>query len=166
MPDGPARASLAKLIGRLSEEQGTFSFPPHVTLLGSIPRNISGALRTTRRLARGIAPFELRVDAVTTGDDYFRCVFLRVAATPALLAAHRRSRDAFSVGPPRRFFPHLSLIYADLDPPARRRLAREIRIEPFSFRVSRVHLWLTHGGVPEWRAVGSARFGEGRREKR
>jgi 2'-5' RNA ligase len=157
MPTGRTRARLAEWIAKLSAEHGTVRFPPHVTLLGGIPRHTANAAVVTRGLAKSLPPFAVRVEAVASGNTYFRCVFLKVTPASSLLAAHVRSRRAFGL-PNTRFFPHLSLIYGTLDRGEKRELLREIAIEPFVFRASRVHLWLTHGHVRAWRQLAAARL--------
>ena len=99
----------------------------------------------SRRHAAWPAAFALSICASTPPGretTTFRCVFLKADTSTPLLAAHRRSREAFGVRSARRFFPHLSLIYGRLDGEEKREITGNA-IQPFVFRVSRVHLWVT-----------------------
>jgi hypothetical protein len=132
-------------------------FSPHVTLVGTfasanqthVRRRVS-ALAADLRQWQPAAPAsahpesmpphsrEIAFSGVSTGDSFFRCVYLMVQNTPFLSEAHLRARRAFdlpatdiapaSAASP-AYMPHLSLAYGSLSPPARLALQRRAEDE-------------------------------------
>jgi 2'-5' RNA ligase len=151
---GETQARLAALIARLAVRLGTEPFAPHVTLLPGLPGPAAQVLGRASSLARDLAPLRLKLTTVEGGDDPFRCLFVRVKHTAALLAAHARAARAFQRDPDPEFLPHLSLVYGSLRPEQKASLAREIAGEATGeIEVRRLCVLRTEGGVADWREL-------------
>jgi 2'-5' RNA ligase len=160
MPSGEVRQRLAGTILDLSREYGAPAFEPHVTLAGGIVGPAREVASNMRDLARRIPPFTVRLTVVDGLDDYFRCLFVRVATTYPIMTANKAAREVFSLAKQPAFMPHLSLLYGHLPSSVKERivasLARRFELE---FRVSGLHLYLIKGAPQAWRRVAS--FGLG-----
>ena len=162
MPEGRARERLAALIDRLAARLGTAAFAPHVTLLPGLPGPETKVLDGARALAAELTPLTLDFSGIDGTEAHFRCLFLRVAASPALREAHARATRRFGCESEPSFDPHLSLVYGALDAGAKAELERELRPEvPPSFEGRRLHVWRTEGRVGEWRELAAVELGSG-----
>lgn len=156
MPEGEARARLARCIDRLAVRLATPSFPPHVTLLPGLDAPVDSVLDAVAELARGLPPFEVRLSGVEGSDDHFRCLYARVEVSSPLGAAHARAVRRLVPPGPLPFEPHLSLVYGTLDAGTKAALAREVEAEALpGFQARRLHAWRTEGEVGAWHEIGS-----------
>jgi hypothetical protein len=160
MPEGSTRDALTVQINRLADRLGTARFAPHVTLLPGVPGPDSDVVDTARALAGDLEPLSLEPTDVGGTETHFRCLFFRVRASPALLAAHAHAARGFGREPEVSFDPHLSLVYGALDEPVKAELSHElVRQIPPPFEVRRLHVWRTEGAVGEWRPLASLTLG-------
>jgi putative hydrolase of the HAD superfamily len=160
IPGGEVCQRLAGTILDLSREYAAPPFEPHVTLAGGIVGRAREVAAKMRDLARGIPPFTVRLTAVDALDEYFRCLFVKVATTHPIMSANKAAREVFSLGKQPAFMPHLSLLYGNLPSSAKERivasLGRQFELE---FKARSLHLYLIKGAPQGWRAVAS--FGLG-----
>lgn len=154
IPEEPARTRLAAIIDRLSEEYRSPRFNPHLTLLHPVPADqIEDRLRV---LAGKAGNLELSPEEVTTGEDFYHCVYVRVALTERLVEARHEAERVFSV-PASPFLPHMSLIYADLDQRERMKIARDAGLDwrdPIG--VAAIEAVDVSGSVEKWRVLARA----------
>lgn len=141
------------LIAELSRRSGTPAFEPHLTLAGVEAPTVATACARVAPLAATLAPIPVRLNEIGMTAEYFRCLFIRAALTPALLHAYRNACAALDQ-PPAEFMPHLSLIYGELAPAMKTEIAANLsgRFE-LEFTVERVALYTTAGPPPDWRCV-------------
>jgi 2'-5' RNA ligase len=160
MPTGEVRQRLAGAILELSREYATPAFEPHVTLAGGIVGPAREVVARMRELARRIPPFTVRLTAVDGLDEYFRCLFVRVATTHPIMTANNAAQEVFRLRRQPAFMPHLSLLYGHLPSSVKQRivasLSRQFELE---FKARSLHLYLIRGAPQAWRRV--ARFGLG-----
>jgi 2'-5' RNA ligase len=156
MPTGEVRHRLAGTIFDLSREYAAPAFEPHVTLAGGIMGPAREVASKMADLARRIPPFTVRLTAVDGLDEYFRCLFVRVATTYPIMKANKAAREVFSLAKQPAFMPHLSLLYGNLPSSVKEgivaSLARRFELE---FKVSALHLYRIKGAVQAWRRVAS-----------
>jgi hypothetical protein len=162
MPEGATRESLTALVQRLAGRLRTVRFAPHVTLLPGLDGPEARVLDGARALAASLAPIDVEPSEVDGADQHFRCLFFRIAGSPALRDAHARAAAGFGRVPDPVFDPHLSLVYGSLDAAARAELTRELvpRV-PAPFVTRRLHVWRTHGTVGEWTELAAFPLGAG-----
>jgi 2'-5' RNA ligase len=160
MPTGEVRQRLAGTILDLSREYAAPSFEPHVTLASGIVGPAREVASKMADLARQISPFTVRLTEVDFLDEYFRCLFVRVAMTHPIMKANKLARAVFSLAQQPAFMPHLSLLYADLPSGVKDRIVASLawRFE-LQFKVSSLHLYLIKRKVAAWWRVAS--FGLG-----
>ena len=97
-------------------------FRPHVTLLGGIYATPAVAMHSTRRLAHSLCCFSLTPRGIAHSRAYFRCLFIELVLSPALLLARRQACRLFKLRHA-NYRPHISLLYGKLSQPQRQRLA-------------------------------------------
>ena len=160
MPTGETRERLAGTILDLSRQYATPAFEPHVTLAGGIVGQARDVTSRMKDLARRIPPFTIRLTAVDGLDEYFRCLFVRVATTLPIMTANKAAREVFRLEEKRAFMPHVSLLYGSLPSSLKEKiiasLARQFELE---FKVGSLHLYRIRSEPEAWRRV--ARFGLG-----
>lgn len=148
------------LIARLSARLGTPTFEPHITLIGSLTGAEEDLRRRTHALATAIKAFEVRLLKATWRDEYYRCLFVEVARSRALQVAHEAAGQQFDRRPDADFYPHLSLVYGDLEQKNKEEILDDIgRSFDESIRVEYLVLYETSGPPPAWRCVERARLG-------
>ena len=158
MPTGEVRERLAGTIFNLSRQYATPAFEPHVTLAGGIVGPAREVTSKMKDLARRITPFTARLTVVDGLDEYFRCLFVRLATTRPIMRANKAAREIFALTKQPAFMPHLSLLYGNLPPSVKEgivaSLARQFELE---FKVTSLHLYAIKSEPAAWRRV--ARFG-------
>ena len=151
MPTGEVRQRLAATILDLSRQYAAPTFEPHVTLAGGIAGPAREVVAKMAELARRIPPFTIRLTEVDFLDEYFRCLFVRVAQTQPIMKANKVAQAVFSLEKQPTFVPHLSLLYADLPSGVKERIVASLgrRLE-LDFKVSDLHLYRIKGEVAAW----------------
>jgi 2'-5' RNA ligase len=154
IPAGEKGRRLAGTIERLSRDPGGPRFDPHLTLLGGLDGEEEFFVRATEQLAAALRPVHLQVRAIEFGDEYYRCLYLRVEERDDLMAAHREALRLFGRRDDPRFMPHLSLLYGTLSGGARDRIDRTLEEwRAADCRADRLRLLATGGGPSSWRVV-------------
>ena len=153
-PSGEVRDRLAALIQQLAGQLGTPAFEPHVTLLGSLVGTEPDHLRRADQLARQLRVFKVAPTEPGYLAEHFRCLFMLITQTPAIMGANAVARRIFG-GPPDNYMPHLSLVYGSL-PQARKKeiievLPNDVRT---SFEVRAVRLVKAGSDDPrDWQEI-------------
>ena len=160
MPTGEVRERLAGTILNLSRQYATPAFEPHVTLAGGIAGQAREITSKMKDLARRIPPFTIRLAAVDGLEEYFRCLFVRVAPTHPIMTANKAARELFRIEEKRAFMPHLSLLYGSLPSSLKEKIIASMAGQfELEFKVSSLHLYGIRSEPAAWRRV--ARFSLG-----
>lgn len=154
IPEAVAREALSGTIADLARRLGAPSFEPHVTLIGGLGQSAPEIVAAAEKLAAATPPFQLQLARLGHSARYLRCIFYEIAGSPLLTELHARARSVFRPEKDSPFFPHLSLVYADLDEPTRRRLVEEMSGKGRAvFDVDELQVVRTDGEVPDWRPL-------------
>ena len=155
MPAGETYRKLEKLILELSRRYSAPRFSPHVTLLGQVLDPPEVAAAKTEELASILHPFTVRLTRVDCLDEYFRCLFIRVEESRAVMGANEAARRVFNGGGDPEYMPHLSLLYGDFPSDTKRRIISGIG-ENFdiAFEAGEIHLFSTAGPPEDWYRMG------------
>jgi 2'-5' RNA ligase len=153
-----AHERFQSLIAKLSARLGTPLFEPHITLLGGLTGSEEALRRQTRALAGATAPFEVRLLEVGCLDEYYRCLFVKIALSRALQEVHAVARHFFDQSLDADFFPHLSLVYGNLEEKEKENIQNDIGGDfNENLRLDELGLYDTSG--PVWRCVVRCRLG-------
>jgi len=160
MPKGEVRRRLAEAILDLSGKYSTSAFEPHVTLAGSIVGPARDVESKIKDLARRIPPFTIRLTTVEGLEEYFRCLFIRVAQTRPIMSANEAAREIFRLPKRPAFMPHLSLLYGSLPSKEKERIIASLgRRFELEFKAATLHLYLIKREPEAWRRVASQGLG-------
>jgi hypothetical protein len=116
LPDAASTARLRDSIALLSNHLDRPQFEPHVTIQGDITTELEPLSRLMERLAACQAPLRWRVDSVACSEHFFRCLFLRLALTPAFGLMQQATQAITCTEAGLSPFPHLSLAYGEPHP--------------------------------------------------
>jgi 2'-5' RNA ligase len=154
MPSGEVRQRLGATILDLSREYSAPAFSPHVTLAGGILGPAREVAAKMKDLARRIPPFTVRLTALEGLDEYFRCLFVKVATTHPLMTANKAAREVFNLEKQPAFMPHLSLLYGNLPCSVKERIITSPggRLD-LEFKATALHLYRIKGAPMGWRRV-------------
>jgi len=160
MPSGEVRRRLAGAILELSQEYATPIFEPHVTLAGGIVGPVKETVSKMRELARRIPPFTVRLTDIDGLEEYFRCLFVKVATTHPIMSANKAAREVFRLEQQPAFMPHLSLLYGSLPSGVKERIIASLagRFE-LEFKATSVYLYLIRREPVGWRRLATAGLG-------
>lgn len=144
---------LRGLIQELARKYETPTFDPHVTLLGGIEGEEQDIVEKTKSLASSLSPHPIWFDEVGTRRTFFQALFIEAAAVASrLVRPHLRAKEMFGTIQ-ERYFPHLSLAYADLQPDqlfALMELLPLRKLQGLYFVPESIELWRTEGEVKDW----------------
>jgi 2'-5' RNA ligase len=158
-PEGASFERYSGAIARLARELGGPLFEPHVTLTSELPGTEPELLQRSAALAGKLRAFEIVLEAVDFGSEYFRCVYARARPTPALAHARELARRAYAQSDA-DFMPHLSLAYGDY-PAARKRAAASVLPENLLGTFTVQALSLIRSGSPDpasWEEIATPRL--------
>ena len=156
MPKGEECDRLSRILHRLSSRYGAPEFSPHVTLLGGCVGPRRELIRQSACAAASLRPLAIRLEEIEFLNEYFRCLFVRVALTEPLRKAHLTARQAFGRKREPAFLPHLSLLYGNYPRSLKEGVIAEMgpRLD-LQFKVRSLHLYRTHGEPRHWQRVAS-----------
>lgn len=122
-----ASNGLQSRVDACSQQAGTPSFVPHMTVVSFKSTDVSASLRQFHEIPWG-GPCAVRFQTVVcTPTLRYRCVFALVQPDESVLSLHRAARAAFECEE-EAFLPHVSLVYdaqeSVLSPSERERLAQ------------------------------------------
>lgn len=154
MPTADVCNRLSKIMRRLSRRHGAPKFPPHLTLLGRCVGTRKQILGASACVAAALRPLLIRLEEIDFRDEYFRCVFVRVALTEPLRTAYEAACQALGRNQEPAFMPHVSLLYGDFPTSLKEAMIAELgpRLD-LEFEARRLHVYRTEGEPRHWRRV-------------
>jgi hypothetical protein len=134
-------------------------------LLSSIPlsSSVSDITRSVQRVLgepdlHSLDQLRLHLDPAQQGNKYFQCVLSPVKHAPELSALRGACERAFGIKPAEPYFPHLSLVYGELEEGRRREIAQQVNEGagvPSSLEIVAIQIVRMEGPVEDWQVVGS-----------
>lgn len=152
VPEPGAQKLFKTTIEKLSFQFRSPMFPPHITLLGTLPGDMDELSKRMERLAKTTAPLMLRSLKLQYHDTYFRSLFLRIDPIADLVELQTAASEEFDVEPEALFFPHLSLMYGANQ---QETILKELDEDELTldFQCDALHLVQTNGPVTVWESV-------------
>ena len=154
MPTGAVYDKFSQLISQLAEQYSSPTFPPHVTLVGSIEADEEEIINKTQEVATLLHPYTIKLMNVDYTDYYYRSLFVRVEPAVEVLEAYEKAREIFPGPQEAGYMPHFSLLYGNFSREIKEQIIKKIG-DRFTdeFEVSSLHLYLTHGDVSQWHKI-------------
>lgn len=152
--------TLQSTINVLAQKYDGPIFEPHVTLLARIPKDDEvKLLEKTQQLAGIMKPFEIELGEVGFEDTYFRSLYLKAKANPALDEYHKKALELFGVEEVNTYAPHLSLFYGNISQAMKDEMVSSLSIlTNKKFLVDKVYLYRTEGEAQDWVRVSEVVF--------
>lgn len=153
--------TLGQTIRQLARQLGAPVFEPHVTLLADLIGTKQEHIQRSRIAAQQSRSFNITLSQLSYLDQYFQCLFMRVAQTPRLMNAHTLVRQVFEK-PNEPYMPHLSLAYGSYPESLKRNIISELSLDVrISFEVTALFLIRAESNDPkDWHEIGSYPFTE------
>ncbi len=150
LPD-EAHSRYGAIIEAIARQYGTPRFEPHITLLGELTGEEQTLAQQTQALAREIEPFELRLLEAKYENEYYRCLYVLVAPSRALLRARERARERFARRIETAYVPHLSLVYGALAEEQKEKILEHTgRYFDETLRIGEIGLYAIEGSPEQW----------------
>jgi 2'-5' RNA ligase len=154
MTEGPVHEMLYKTIQELSKEHSTPSFEPHITLIPEVNESETQVIEKTLHLAKSIKPFTVQLTDFGYRNEYFRCLFIEAELSDELTNANLKAREIFGRQDDAVYYPHLSLMYGDINLDKKKTILSELEIDPnLRLDVKSMDMFLSQGRVEEWYRV-------------
>lgn len=154
LPSGSEYARFDNMVKKLAKEYKTFTFAPHITVLGQAADDEETAIKLMEQLTSNQKPFAVALNKVGFQDFFFRALFVLAEKTEPLLALHEKAKQIFGKPGTDEYMPHLSLLYAEFPAEIKEKIIKEIGDEqPSTFTVSSLHLFKTEGESDQWYLV-------------
>jgi len=163
IPESRTLDLLAGVIDTLGELYNGPRFAPHVTLLGRFNGEASRLIAQLRTLGRNARALDLEISGWGASDDYFRCLYLKLAPTAPLEELRRRCASLAGVAPETPYHPHISLFYGRL-PEADKQEIRQSQGHriPGRVRLTGMQLVALDHAVEDWHVCAHVTLGADR----
>jgi 2'-5' RNA ligase len=112
-PKGRAYDVLARAIRTLASELDVEPFEPHATLLAYLDGTEQDHRRRAAELGGRLPPCECILTKAAYLNEHFRCLFMLVEPTPAIMTCHSTAATVFGKRD-EPYMPHVSLVYGSL----------------------------------------------------
>lgn len=155
MPFGEAYPLLAATIAELSRRHGAPIFEPHVTLLGDLPGSEEEIVPLSSLLARQLNSYDIHLTTPAQEEQYFRCLFVKVQETSAVMEANVRGKRIFNQPNDPPYRPHLSLLYGSYPVSLKARIIADLpSFQGVHFAVTTLHLIRAESTNPkDWHRI-------------
>ncbi len=156
--DSQSYRFLDSLIKDLASVYQTYSFEPHITLLGGIEGNADEVVAKTQELAGNISSFQAILEELGSQDNYFRAFFAN-AERNYVIQANIAAQNMFGLS--QKYMPHLSLAYGHFSKEQISWLDSRVAavdIHRGNFEVESIHVYQTQGIVSEWKRLAELPF--------
>src|SRR5699024_8554282 len=125
-PFGDAAYELDQRIKWLSQKYDTPAFEPHITLVSDLRRPQHELIQLTKVLGGATSPFSIELTDLGYTGNYFQSLFYRVKKTPTYVSVHKTTGKFFGYHNNDKYFPHLSLMYGNVEEGEKRRLIEDL----------------------------------------
>jgi 2'-5' RNA ligase len=160
MPEDDVYSRLSSTIRQLSKPYGTPEFEPHVTVIGTLTGDQHTLIEKIDQLAATMQPFDTKLRDIDYLNEYFRCLFIRIEQSAAVMGANTKARTILDQSRSADYMPHLSLMYGDIDAVVKKAIIQTIGKDLHcTFPVTDIHLYATGGAPERWYKVKSFHLG-------
>lgn len=148
VPSEETFKALSGIIQTLAQTFNTPVFKPHITLLSGLENENAEAiekLSETKALVLAFKP-------ATTGEEFFKSLFLPAEKTKQLLALKRLAKQVLQIDTTGTYIPHLSLMYGNIPDTDKKNALKELGLTlPTRIVFDRLALVKTTGRTADWK---------------
>ena len=147
---------LAKIISELSHHNRSIPFPPHITLLPSIPANADTISKICKQIIELHSTFNIALDEIEYTKTYFKNLYILAKSQQHLIYIYYDVKKRLEFNTTDVFIPHVSFFYGKLATQKLRILKEELRNRyPKVLHCRRLDLYNTTGIESEWHLIDS-----------
>mgnify|MGYP001563314316 CR=1 FL=1 len=151
VPSGSDYYALKDEIKKLSDKFKAPVFEPHITLLGEIEEEKDEMIKKAFTLTSRIKPFEVELNNICSGENYFQKLFYLTNKPKELILANEKAKEIFKRQNDPLYVPHLSLLYSlKAKPEHIKEIPRNLSLK---FNVNYLVLIDANGFVNEWHKI-------------
>jgi 2'-5' RNA ligase len=158
-PNGDIACKLQEKIKKLSQKYDTPIFAPHVTLVSSLEASETEMISLTKTLASSLHPVELVLTKAGWQSDYYKSIFIHIQNNGELKWMYKTACQLFDLPDAEPYFPHLSLLYGNIELNEKERILNIIGREFYlRFSVNSIALMRIEEDPEEWKKIETAVF--------
>lgn len=157
IPPQPVFDELNEVIKDLSVEYNGPVFKPHMTILGSIDRELSDIQKAVETVAKNTKKLNLSLGPVSFSTTYFQSVLVRVDSTAQLMQLNLDIKKLLDIEN-NVFMPHISLMYGNHDMEIREKIAAKIKLQSNSFIATEIVIIPEKSEPKEWEPITTIPF--------
>lgn len=148
-----------QIISSLAHIYRTAPFPPHITLLSSIPTKLNIIKRICKKIVDQTQEFEIPLQKIDFTEAYYRNFFILAESTQELSRFYEKAKIELTCKTNEDFMPHLSLLYGKLDLKTKNKLKDKLEgTYPKIVNCQRLDLYETTGKISDWFLIESFYF--------
>ena len=149
----------SQIISSLAHSYRTAPFPPHITLLSSIPTKLSIIKRVCKKIVDQMQEFDIPLQKIDYTEAYYRNFFIVAELTQELSRFYEKAKLELACKTYEEFMPHLSLLYGKLDLKTKKKLKEKLEgAYPKIVDCQRLDLYETTGNIYDWSLIESYYF--------
>lgn len=152
IPPQPVFDELSKVISGLSIEYNAPVFKPHMTLLGTIDRELDDIKKAVETAAKGLKKLNLSLGPVSFSTTYFQSVLVRVNSTAQLMQLNLNIKKLLDIEN-NVFMPHISMMYGNHDMKTREKIAAKMKLQSSSFIADKIVIIPVKSEPKEWEPI-------------
>jgi 2'-5' RNA ligase len=152
IPPQPVFDELNKVIKNLSVEYNGPVFKPHMTILGTIDRELSDIQKAVETAVKGLKKLDLSLGPGSFSTTYFQSVLVRVNSTTQLMQLNLDIKKGLDIEN-NVFMPHISLMYGNHDMETREKVAGKIKLQGSSFIADEIVIIPEKSEPKEWEPI-------------
>lgn len=152
IPPQPIFNEVSKVISDLSVEYKGPVFKPHITILGSIDRELDDIQKAVETVANDTEKLTLSLGPISFSTTYFQSVLVRINSTAQLMQLNLDIKKLLDIEN-NVFMPHISLMYGNHDMKTREKIAEKINLQSSSFIANEIVIIPEKSDPKEWEPV-------------
>jgi 2'-5' RNA ligase len=153
-PEKQIKKEIKDIIINIANKYSGPVFNPHITLIARVENfTEKEIIEKTKKLAKNIEPFNISLNNIEKGNEYFRSVYINAERTDEIMNSYKKAIDLFGLKYEKEYKPHLSLFYGDVSDKERDKIISNIDYNRTSFKVNKLHIYHTPGKVDTWKKV-------------
>jgi len=151
------KKKLQREINDFAKRYNTYTFEPHVTLVGLMYKPKNEVVTRGGEIAKKLKPYTIKLQDLFYIDAYYGCLMIKAKPTPMVMQANKIAQELFVLE--EDYTPHLSLIYGNLEANEKKKIISEVGTKlQLEFIVDKLSVYYTGGYVKDWHMIEEYNF--------
>jgi 2'-5' RNA ligase len=153
IPEKNQAKYLSGILAYLSQEYKTPVFEPHCTLVSGRCTDIASVKSAVEAVSGNTRKITLKTHGITCTDDFFKTVLIELEVTAHLEQVFQNFKTAVPGIRTQSLYPHISLLYKDMDREKKEALADSLEIPLDEITFDTVKIMRPTDREKEWYAI-------------